>query len=1357
MKSALWSLLLLAAGALPAAATEMSSADDAPLRRALPRAPFLAGATGTANSNCAGSACDTVWVGHSNAGPGGSFLGVGVGGVWDFDTGIAGTDSSQGWRFLSLPVRFGTKRELFDRLEWARDYGNTINDGDQNLWNARALAGRRFVKTGVVGAWHADGMAGVKRNVNDGAEPSAAPIAGARSAWCGLRESRNTNPDALDALTGNYINGDLAIESGGIGALPEFPGYCNQWDQMMYKDFPGSTGAGTVSFRVRTDMSNFVDTVAGGTGWFNPFPDPELPANFVNNPADSLMVYVGSPTEVAYDTNRRWFSEVLDLTKPYAEVFAVSGVYPFVAPDTAISRAYAGLQAGTIRVVFRVKTNRVRSDQTTGSNSGYNSKQGAALVDQVSVDGGAAEGFESTAQVKARSLIADLAAPGGAWATTGRPPHQYQHVENVLGSGLAYADLCGGIGTPTRICNLTGKVVVVGDHVDPNHIIPCGPSPPTENYMLIESTAIDLAVRTAPPGTKNGQGIDQQTAARTTAILQYDFYSGHLGLEESVFYRIGIRAHGPQFVQPISGHRVWSGSLIIGGILFNPDPLCYIDQFSINALGATMGQQDSLKIHLHTITQGYRFGGANLGNAEGFYWDNVRVGFVRGAGAPELAGTIWHQFQDQFPWNEGVGPGDNAAFDTTAALMNSGLNIVAPASDPGVVAGDSIVVSASYTGDGVTTGTRVDLVFRIDPGPGNYVVKGNRASALVNRDPAHPFFASYLADNGAFGTPGGHGGTWNRHVWNSARMDSAELNLHPIVLRGIGNPVAPGWMSTLHEGDPHRPALGIARNVCFLVDPNGPVEDTNLTCSGTPPATYGAVSGTTTEGTKILPDGWFTPGTHVEYFVRRSTLEAPGTFVTLFDTNQVFPQDISGLADFDADRWHSVDVLPDLWKSTRFGGNGLACVLLVDGADRRGAEPSWLGAADTLGWGKNNGGKKGWKGLGPGSDPNDPAGFVAANLGQAGLNFDLYEIRASESAEAGRPGVRLATNLGAIAGRGDTSGPSAVMLGSLYGTIVHLGGDLDVKTLHDAFDSQEGADDLSLYDNFLAGATPANRRGIWLSGDGFMEDATFNSDDGTVFLPFLQGRFGASLVSESYKVYSGSPANTVGFLTLAPWAHPGRIFGLDHHCTVHADVLSVESTVDGANHAAQYQALGGGTVFTSSVYRPVGTGREFRTLLDGFDLSHLRGYYANFAAIASQPGTNAGRRLWLDDVLGSHLQVCGFRVGVAVGDLPGIDGARFANLDLGAAPNPAFSARDVTLRFTLAAARDVTARIYDAAGREVARLGHQGVEGRNDLKWDGVLSSGARAPAGVYFYRLDGVEFAPGSAPNKLVLLGAAR
>jgi hypothetical protein len=1366
MRKAFVAVLLLALGATTASATDSPLQPDLGIVKAMRGGAAVGGgAFGTANSNCAAATCDTVWIGHSNAGPGGAFLGVGVGGKWDFDTGIAGTDSSQGWTFNSLFFRNApATTPLAQRLAFARDFGNSINQGDQNLWNARTTAGRKFVKTGVVGAWHADGMSGVKLNVSDANEASAQPIAGSRSAWCGLREAGNTNADALDALTGNYINGDLIanIDASGIGALPEFPGYCNLWDQMLYKDFTGQPSTGTISFRVRTELSNFVDTIALGSGWMNPFPEPELMANFVNNPADSFMVYVGSPTEVAYDTNRRWFSEVLNLGLPYAEIFAVSGTFPFVNNDTLITAPYSGVTAGTIRVVFRVKTNRVRSDQTTGVLTGFNTKTGAALLDEVSVNGGTAEGFETTAKIKARSLVnldaGGITAAGGAWATTGRPPHQYQHVENVLASGLAYADLCGGIGAPTRTCNLVGNVLVAGNHDDPNHIIPSGPTPPTENYMRAESPTVDLAVRTAAPGTKNGQGIDQQTASRTTAVFQYDFYSGHLGLDESVFYRWSLTAHGPAFVQPISGTRVWSGALYNTTIYFNPDPFCYIDIWSLGSIGATIGQLDSMRVAVSTYTQGYRFGGQNLGNPEGMYWDNLRLGLVRGGEVPTLSTDLWHVLQDQFPWNEGVAPGDNAGFDTTAALMRTGLNIVTPPADPGVVSGDSIYAISPYTGDGIATGVRMDLVFRIDPGPGNYVVKGNRASALVNRDPAHPFFAQYLANNGPYGTPGGHGATWNRHVWNSARMDSAEANLYPIVARGIGGPATPGWMSTLHESDPKFGALGISKNVCFLVDPNGAADDTNIECTGTPPAVYGAVSGVTTEGTKILPDGWFTPGTHIEYFLRRTTLEAPGVVSILFDTNNVFPQDPTDMNDFDADRWFSVDVLPDMWKSTRFGGAGLACMLMVDGNDRRGAERALMGAADTLGYGKNNGAKKGWKGVGPGSDPNDPAGFVAANNGQAGLNFDLYEIRASESAEAGHPGVRLATNTGAIAGKGDKSGPSASMLNNLYTTVLHAAGDLNDKTLHDAFDSQEGADDITLYDTWVTGATAANRRGLWLSGDGIMEDATINSDDGTVLLPFLNNRFGASLQAENYKAYSGSAATTVGFLPLASWAHPGRVYGFNHLCTVLADVLLVESTVDGATAAAQYQALGGGTEFSSSVYRPLGASREYRTLFDGFDLLNLRGHYANLGQIATLPGTDIGRLSWFDDVTTAHFQICARRGPiVSAGDLPGADGGRFANVNLGAYPNPAFAAKNVTLSFTLAKAQNITVRIFNVAGREVAEIAHKGIEGRNDIKWDGKLSSGAKAAAGVYFYRVDGIEFGQGSAPSKMILLSSAQ
>src|SRR5206468_2165007 len=98
------------------------------------------------------------------------------------------------------------------------------------------------------------------------------------------------------------------------------------------------------------------------------------------------------------------------------------------------------------------KTNRVRSDETTNTVTGFNSKDGAAMVDGVSVDGGTVYGFENAGDVTARSLIPDLATSGGAWATTGKPPSAYVHIHNV--STLLYEDLCGPVGGPLRTCNL---------------------------------------------------------------------------------------------------------------------------------------------------------------------------------------------------------------------------------------------------------------------------------------------------------------------------------------------------------------------------------------------------------------------------------------------------------------------------------------------------------------------------------------------------------------------------------------------------------------------------------------------------------------------------------------------------------------------------------------------------------------------------------------------------------------------------------------------------------------------------------------------------------------------------------------
>jgi len=269
-----------------------------------------------------------------------------------------------------------------------------------------------------------------------------------------------------------------------------------------------------------------------------------------------------------------------------------------------------------------------------------------------------------------------------------------------------------------------------------------------------------------------------------------------------------------------------------------------------------------------------------------------------------------------------------------------------------------------------------------------------------------------------------------------------------------------------------------------------------------------------------------------------------------------------------------------------------------------------------------------------------------------------------------------------------------------------------------------------------------------------MEDGKENSDDGTHLYPFLADTFGSDLTSGNFKVSVGQAASTVGIFPTAAWAHPGRVYGLSQTCLILSDVLKVVPTVDGAIEGMQYQNLGPGP-WTASVYRSTSGTRDYRTLIDGFDFANLRGGYANLGQIATVPGGDNARFGWFDDAVASHLQICARRAPVTdVGDLPGIDGGRFANLNLGAYPNPSFSGRAVTLRFTLARSQPVTLRIYDVAGREVARVAHKGVEGPNTARWDSQLANGARALPGVYFYALDGVDVAPGAKrSSKLILL----
>src|SRR5262245_5826731 len=285
----------------------------------------------------------------------------------------------------------------------------------------------------------------------------------------------------------------------------------------------------------------------------------------------------------------------------------------------------------------------------------------------------------------------------------------------------------------------------------------------------------------------------------------------------------------------------------------------------------TAGELWGIKGTVGQVAVGRSFG-PNSAVGSGFWSDHRLTG---------LSVNIFDMFSDAFPVNSQNKPTFfGPVFDTLAAQVRTGLNIAPPGvgiSGPNArnnIPGDTATVAAPG-GD-----VRLDLVFRILPGVGNYVTIGTRASGVARRPDTVPrvaastsdpgngalgavdkFWGSYLADNGAVGTDGngtigpGHPlGVWDLNRWNSARCDTAEINFFPIdglFPNGLVARLTPGrYMSSYHESDPKYTILGIAKNRCFLNKNKQPVNLTsqNINCGNLggalyPPSFYGALSG----------------------------------------------------------------------------------------------------------------------------------------------------------------------------------------------------------------------------------------------------------------------------------------------------------------------------------------------------------------------------------------------------------------------------------------------------------------------------------------------------------------------------------
>jgi hypothetical protein len=1395
------------------------------------------------------AATDTMFVGHTtltahshpwNVGVGPYRPGVGgkYDGAWDFDalTDGAGTDSAQGWVPYAAPNTRTLGTISDDLRPWnALDWGNRFNAGP--------VQGRT---PGIISAWHADN--GVyPLNPGQSSSNSWAPLAGDKSAWCGLRAGNDFSviDDVTYGGTGNHINGNTLfgrdgttqVFTPGVGskARTNFPGYAHQWDQLLYRDVRVATGTAlTVAFLYETQMDNRADnTEAGCTGWFDRDPLNMQQGGFgagKNNfisasasayptlragPIDSFMVYVGVPTDPTacqysdgdpprpiFDLKRRWFSEVIAIDKPYKQILSTFGYdsaysgrpgslgVPFSATVSSavigqMITAQGGVDGGVIRIVFRSKTNSAYSDElNTGSNFNSTNK-GAVRIDAVAITGATpafvTSGFETAGEINNLDEGANTATPGpnvgagyalAAWHATGKPPKLMAHLHpltgGLIGPGnsynpLKYADLCGVWNAQIRTCNINGVVMSSTDH---NLLEAAGGADGTpfkENRGGYISPTINLKTPAMPD--VNECGLDRlHVETNAKWIIRQDLYTGIFAdfYAQGNLHSVSLISY-PTMQQ--NGAAVWGGIGISTSNYWWGDRYCLTwsmqsSQF-INTSNVT-GFPDSVKVVITREQRCISVGAPNCSPTDGHYTDNITLAFP-----PPVAGSsdnivvdIWDWYTDAFPRNEGTTLPGTAAFDTCSALIFSARQIATASTDANRanISADSMFLKTSVSG---SLGRRMDCIFRVFPGPGNYMTIGNKATALrqvpsvavaaVSGDAS--FWGQYMAAPGEF-SKGTHAGGWKPDTWNSVRCDTVETNIFPAMANAPNLPgiTALWWMSTIHDQDPKFGTLGILKNRCFLINPAAgqPANSTNIDCATVPawvtlkPDSNGYNGQQQTrEYTKVFPDGLLTPGSSIQYFFRMG-LYGSGVgdpFVMIPDTNTIYPQTQS--TNFDGQRWANVSILPDMWKNSTYGGLGMACMLVVDQQDRRGNERIWVGIADSIGatvaakYGAHNGwhAKAGYIAPSDGSDNytleqncgTDPNIAVWKNGGQPGTTWDLYNVTSAESPSGSTTAIggRLAPLAsGFQTGKDTKQAPTPTMLKTYYKLLFFMTGDMVSGFFGKV--ANKGSDDVGIVTDFLD-ATVGAPRGVWFMGDAFVE-----SHDG--YSPahdtFLNTKLGVALRDPSYY---GLSLNTAVYPDLIPSSvinTSGVRYSIWNSCQLTYDVLTPIGVV-GAVTATTYANAGlgctTGTPCIAGVYTPNSPTHAGVTLVDGWNMENLGGQFGGPTASGRMP-------YFMDvstNVFGSF---CGFK-GTPSVDVP-TNTAVNANIDFlgNIGNNPMAAGGSAIVRFGLAKADRVEVKVYDVTGRLVRTLANRNFQaGPQSLVWDGSNDQGHVVSRGVYF------------------------
>lgn len=1360
-------------------------------------------------------------------------------GLWTWDgtqiSNATWSDSMSGWHSLRDDHTNFSGATLTDeqRPWWNPDFGNKVN----HAFNPGSGSSRTF---GVIGVWHVDGgntvtSGGIPAPNWAPLAGSSSAYMGLRAYGdMSYVDAETNNPFNGEVALYNGIGGAASPGAADVA----LPGYFNKMDQLLYRDIDmsGYGGGGLdISFDFRTNMStNKWTTDRFRTGWYEGdglSQNAPTPGNFVSAeadngagpssaaPIDSFQVYIGAPVEgewktsvhpfdgdpqlvslgvinpatgrrVLQDPQRRWFNEIVQKDARLWLYGAFGNNAPATVnlsiPDAAVQALLDSANAdgfaatdNKLRLVFRVHTNGSESDQAGSVAGNYNSgNAGAAVLDAVTVDetGGGnllSSGFEATSEIDNDTGVAAV----DAWKSTGKPPQAFFHPHDI--STLTYQDICGPVGSANRICDMEGVVISMGIH-DKNEASsdPAPLSADHEGNWGMVSPAINFAGadQSSKDGTKNNMNMSaSERFATDDYYIWYEIYTGVFDVfGVGQIWQFGFQSYP---AQQADGTLTWGPITLPSFLYFNPEKQCafVLDGGFTEGLIRTSnpnGVPDSMRIYLRKLSQCYRFGiTTGCSPTDGAYYDNAAVAVVDGV--PQLIGIgIWDLYNDAFPANENPGLPGTAGFDTAAAHVKIGLNVAQTTSDlfRYNVPGDSLVITAA--GDSV----RMDLLFRIDLGVGNYNTVGDRSSGLrsfpVGSSPnpnGTSFLSAFATSPGPFSGVGGginpgaaiaaHAGApsgWSSLVWNSARLDSSEVaghNVFPVQGLQIGNPPSgQEWSGTYHEEDGKYNTLGISKNRCFVIDTtNTDFIDANTTCgNGTfPPAYIGALpnsytgyngSATTVEGTKIIPDGLLTPGAHVQYFVRRQDLENPTSiFAMLPDTNVVSPQGAEG-PNTDGHRWQQFGVLPDRWKEPAFGGAGMACMLFYDNNDRRGNERVWKGVADSIGatGAGDIGNADGYGGVPGGTSVNSAAYRLNKNR-QMGTTWDAFQMKASESLTTGaaRIGGRLgyrgiATSPGgasmgtAANGKWSYLPPTLDMLNTYYTMMLVVTGDLNSGVWGPFNDAT--ADDITTFQSWLqAGDTGTPDRGILVIGESFVE---FAFGAGGAQQSYVTDFLATTFQDPNYLLFVPDARAYVDVATGSPYP-AGDVYGVNNSCLLTNDVVDVNVAVPGASVNLDY-------VTPTATLLPVGVIKTHDAVNPwvsqtvGVDIESMRGRF----------GTSNGRLAWLYNTFaGAFASICQVNGNPVITlDTPQAPtGSQFVNF-LNLANNPLRSGH-AKINFGLATAGRAQVKVYDVGGRLVRTLADRTFEaGPHSIIWDGVDDGGRSLARGVYFTQVKLVD-----------------